>query len=191
MYGLWIPDWNQGSIWGQAHFESTLGVKEDIIEFLDSIHAWISLMLSTYIVSCLFGIWLMPSWYFAHAYLIFCSCPFGIWLMPTWYLAHAYLVFGSCLFGIWLMPIWYLAHAYLVFGSCLFERTSEGIWWKLARAKYNWIILNLRTSENRTTEISRSQGPSVFIHKKNMALCTWGQLWESMGCIILCCKVKK
>jgi hypothetical protein len=98
---------------------------------------------------------------------------------------------SSCMFGIWLMPIWYLAHAYLVFGSCLFERTSEGIWWKLARAKYNWIILNLRTSENRTTEISRSQGPSVFIHKKNMALCTWGQLWESMGCIILCCKVKK
>ena len=105
----------------------------------------------------------MPIWYLAHAYLVFGSCLFGIWLMPIWYLAHAYLVFGSCLFGIWLMPFWYLAHAFLVFGSCLFERTSEGILWKIARAKFNWIFLKLRTSENRTTEIRMSQGPAVSI----------------------------
>ena len=30
------------------------------------------------------------------------SCLFGIWLMPIWYLAHAYLVFGLCN-CIWLM----------------------------------------------------------------------------------------
>ena len=44
----------------------------------------------------------------------------------------------------------------------LIFRTSEGILWKSARAKYNWIFLKLRTSENRTTENRMSQGPAVF-----------------------------
>ena len=54
---------------------------------------------------------------------------------------------------IWLMLI--LIWIMLIF------RTSEGLWWKSAYAKFFWIFFKLRTSENRTTENRISQGPAV------------------------------
>ena len=60
-----------------------------------------------------------------------------------------------------------LAHAYLILLMLivillmLIFRTSEGILWKSAWAKYIWNFLKLRMSENCTTEIRRSQGPGV------------------------------
>ena len=58
---------------------------------------------------------------------------------------------------IWLMLI--LIWIMLIF------RTSEGLWWKSAYAKFFWIFFKLRTSENRTTENRISQGPAVN-HRK-------------------------
>ena len=65
---------------------------------------------------------------------------------------------------IWLMLI--------VIWIMLIFRTSEGLWWKSAYAKFFWIFFKLRTSENRTTENRISQGPAVtyFYKKRDLKL---------------------
>ena len=59
---------------------------------------------------------------------------------------HALIVIWLMLILIWIMLIF---------------RTSEGLWWKSAYAKFFWIFFKLRTSENRTTENRISQGLAV------------------------------
>ena len=71
------------------------------------------------------------------------------------------IVIWLMLIVIWLMliVIWLML---IVIWLMLIFRTSEGILWKSAWAKYIWNFLKLRMSENRTTENRRSQGPGVI-----------------------------
>ena len=79
--------------------------------------------------------------------------PIVIWFMLI-LIWQMLIVIYIMLIVIWLMLI--LIWIMLIF------RTSEGLWWKSAYAKFFWIFLKLRTSEIRTTENRISQGPAVI-----------------------------